>query len=138
MFGMATAKWQKVDVGRLHRKRIEGFVLVRHHDIAERSVDMAQRAALTNSRDLPAALQEMRVTGRISCPENAWLGIVRRMDCKGHDGEIDLPAWALGYEIVEEDEPTGCFFALGYCRRGEEGRFEVAKQYYGDLVVRDS
>src|SRR6516164_6806452 len=82
--------WQKPDgrwlvrmdeAGHLHLDRLAGLILVRFSDIKARSPQMARRAAVTNSKNLPMALNHWQVHGCLPEPDNAWLGIVRVKDC---------------------------------------------------------
>ena len=120
------------ECGHLHCKKVAGFIQVATKDIADAA--MAQRAAISNAYDLAACLNSLREHGRVAVPESVWLGVTRKRDCKGKSSDRGLPKWARGYEIVEEQDPCGCFAALGYSDSGV-GDYAFATEFYVELLV---
>lgn len=123
------------ECGRLRRSRVAGFILVRWSDLAKKHMPTARRALLTNSNDLGAALALW--PDRLEAPEIVRLGIRKQGNYIEDSEDVGLPPWARGYEVIEAEEPIGCFAALGYCLSGQEARFKAAKRYYCELLIED-
>jgi hypothetical protein len=123
------------EVGDLHKQPTVGFILVRWADLATKDMATARRAILTNSTDLDTALTLW--PDNLKAPSMVWLGVIQRRNLLADSEDVGLPTWAWGYEVIEAEEPIGCFAALGYCCPGEEARFEIAKDYYCELLVEE-
>jgi hypothetical protein len=129
------------ELGIIRDEPVFGFIYVKFDDVAKRSPEMARRAIITNTDDLKTALQDwdgylqvkeaaLRGEGRglqLHRPGEVFLGIQMAPDHKNDSSkERDLPEWAVGYQIIEEQEPYGCFGALGYGSK-EDSRFVPEK-----------
>lgn len=123
------------EMGSLKKKAVAGFILVRWAELAEKDLPTARRAILTNSNDLATALSQW--PDKLEAPPMVWLGITRRYNLIEDSEDVGLPSWAWGYQVVEAEEPIGCFAALGYGNPGDEARFKIAKQYYCQLLVEE-
>jgi len=123
------------EVGDLHKRPVVGFILVRWADVARKDMATARRAILTNSTDLDTALTLW--PDKLEAPSMVWLGVSQRRNLLADSDDVGLPAWAWGYEVIEAEEPIGCFAALGYCLPGQEARFEIARDYYCELLVEE-
>jgi hypothetical protein len=137
-------KWQEPEgrrlvwlneCGEIDTREIAGLILVRFAEIKARSPAIARRAAVTNNQDLPSALEVWKEHGVLYEPDLVWLGVFRDRDYKRNRREVDLPQWALGYVIVEEEDPIGSFGALGYARPEEMERFQGSFAWYCPLLV---
>ena len=130
------------EMGKLNTSPVVGFLLMDFKRVAERSEPVARRALLTNSADIGKTLEEweaidtfnLPTLSALPAPELITLGVMCKKNCVGED-DVGLPEWAFGHEIIEVEEPIGCFAALGYCHRGEKNRFNVAKRYYVPLLM---
>lgn len=122
------------EIGELHVSNVAGFILMNFSDVAGRSEAVARRALLTNNQDIAKTLKQWEAIGgtrlpplaSLDSPELIWLGVRQAQNILLDADDIGLPQWACGHEIIEVEEPCGCFAALGYCRRGEEAKFQVA------------
>jgi len=123
------------EIGDLHKQPVVGFILVRWADVARKDMATAQRAILTNSTDLDTALSLW--PDKLKTRPMVWLGVRQRRNLLTDSEDVGMPTWAWGYEVIEAVEPIGCFAALGYCSPGEEARFEIAKDYYCELLVEE-
>jgi hypothetical protein len=125
------------EMGKLNVSKIAGFIMMNFSEVAGRSEAVARRALLTNSLDIARTLEQWEAIGgdrlpaltSLATPELIWLGVRQCRNALMDAEDIGLPQWALGHEIIEVDEPYGCFAALGYCRRGEDAKFKVATKY---------
>ncbi len=123
------------ECGNLTKSPVAGFILVRWADVARKDMATARRAILTNSTDLDTALTQW--PDKLEAPPMVWLGISQRRNLLEDSEDVGLPSWAWGYEVIEAHEPISCFAALGYCLPGQKARFEIAKQYYCELLVEE-
>jgi hypothetical protein len=114
------------ECGKLHRSPIIGLVKARAADVVNISPEIANRARVTNATDLSQLFRRFEEGGSLPTPDNFWLGVQVPDDCFNHGGEMPLPFWARGVEIVEEQPVLGCFGALGYARPDEAERFAGA------------
>ena len=120
------------EIGHLHCKKVNGLIQLATNDIADAA--LAQRAAISNAHDLAASLNSLREHGRVPVPETVWLGVSRKKDSKEKSSDRGLPKWARGYEIVEEQDPCGCFAALGYSDAGVAD-CSFAAEFYVELLI---
>jgi hypothetical protein len=122
------------EFGRIRNQEIVGRIRVRLADIKARSPAMARRAALSNTDDLDWALGMWTERGELFEPDLVWLAVRRELDYKS-DVQPDLPPWALGCVIVEEEKPLGTFGVLGHARPDEMDRFQGPDGWYAPLLV---
>jgi hypothetical protein len=123
------------ECGDLHTDEIAGLIQVRLEDIKARSHLVARRACVTNSLDLAAALETWNEYRCLTGPELVWLGIRRSRDYKNDRQDRNLPLWSVGFELIEAEDPTGCFGALAYLRADELERFKANNDWHAWYVA---
>ncbi len=123
------------EVGDINTCAVLGRLKVRYFDLHGIDPAIAWRAKLTSSEDPEAELEAVR-NGTVPTPDQefVWLGVQYHCQAKWTEHDPDLPPWANGVEIIEAEEPTGCFGAVGYTSPGGEKYYDFAKDYYYELL----
>jgi hypothetical protein len=126
------------EVAEINTSPVIGRLKVRYLDLHGMDPAIAWRAKLTSGDDPEEELSAVcNGTAPTPDPEYVWLGVQHHRQAKWCEHDPELPPWANGVEVVEAEDPCGCFGAVRYATPGGEKYYDFATGYYCELLVRE-